>query len=94
MEYCVIAKNLPSVCNLNSYNGMSCLVVYEVHSRRYGTSLRVRFADGKEITLSPGQYETSDDVLKRYDQACRNEIVPFVGPGLARIQRYSARCTT
>ena len=90
----VNVKNLPQSLVFGQYNGQECEVIDEHHSRQYGTSLRVRAADGREFTVGPSQYTTTAEVSARFAVAARSQPVPFVGPGLRRIQRYSARCTT
>ena len=90
----VTVKNLPTALVFGAYNGSSCHVVEEFHSRTFGTSLRVRAADGREFTVSPGQYDVSEESATVFQSACEAVPAPFIGPGLRRIQRYSARCTT
>lgn len=90
----VVANKLPTDLVFGAYNGQTCDVVEEFHSRDFGTSLRVRASDGREFTLSPCQYAIDSKVAADFKRSCAAQSKPFIGPGLRRIQRYSARCTT
>lgn len=90
----VVAKNLPLDLVFGQYNGQELAVVEEFHSRTYGTSLRVRAKDGREFSLGSNQYTACEDVEAEFYMRRRSEVKQFIGPGLRRIQTYSARCTT
>lgn len=90
----VKVKNLPVDLVFGQYNGQVCDVVEEFHSRSYGTTLRVRAGDGREFSVGPNQYDAAPDDLTRFAKAAQAQPKQFVAPGLRRIQRYSARCTT
>ena len=90
----VTVKNLPMHLVFGEYNGQECEVLEEFHSRQYGTSLRVRATDGREFTVGPAQYIAPKADAARFAALAKSERKQFMAPGLRRIQRYSARCTT
>lgn len=90
----VTVKNLPMHLVFGEYNGQECEVREEFHSRQYGTSLRVRATDGREFTVGPAQYSAPEADAARFAALAKSERKQFIAPGLRRIQRYSARCTT
>ncbi|MES2877536.1 MAG: hypothetical protein V4713_03870 [Pseudomonadota bacterium] len=90
----VTVKNLPLNLVFGQYNGQLCEVLEEFHSKQFGTSLRVCAADGREFSVGPAQYEATTEDAFRFAAMVRSQSKQFVAPGLRRIQRYSARCTT
>lgn len=50
--------------------------------------------DGREFTVGPAQYIAPKADAERFAALAKSERKQFMAPGMRRIQRYSARCTT
>jgi len=63
----IIAKNIPVIpgMDIEKYNGQECQLIKTFNSQMgFGTSLRVKFDDGKELSLSSYQYDTDETGFK------------------------------